>query len=162
MRYLTPIEEKEPADEGPRRQGEALLVAALPPRDRLLREEAALHQILDILLPEGARRPCLRGRRHVTGAPRRGAGRLWRVAGHFEWWRADWIYESTERTTDGEETRRREQEGKEMGSPHGPGPSSFKEARTRVQQQPRRKHRIRIDFPKTARVVLGKDRAPQW
>ena len=78
MCYLKPVEEKEPAEEGPCGQGEALLVegpedhylhpvfrrevlpeAALPPQDLLLGEEPALHQLLDVLLPEGASRPCL-------------------------------------------------------------------------------------------------------
>ena len=71
MSYLEPIEMQKPAEEGPRGQHEALLieglehdhlvrvlrreflsVAAPPPGDLLLREDAALHQVLDVALLE--------------------------------------------------------------------------------------------------------------
>ena len=38
----------------------------------------------------------------------------------------------------------------------------YKESRARVQWQPQRLRRIQIDFPQTARVVLGKERAPNY
>jgi hypothetical protein len=43
-------------------QGEILAVAALPPRDRLLRDEAACLHVLEVLFFQGARRPQLDGR----------------------------------------------------------------------------------------------------
>ena len=42
----------------------------------------------------------------------------------------------------------------------GPGPSLFKENLTLVQRQSRRSRGIQINFPETARVVLGKEQAP--
>ena len=69
MCYFQPVEVKEPAEEGPRGQREALLVEGLehdrlvcalrreflpvtarPPGDLLLREDAALHHVLDVAL----------------------------------------------------------------------------------------------------------------
>jgi len=86
MRYLKPVEEKKPAEEGPLGQGEALLIegsedhclraflrrellpiATLPTRDLLLGEEAALHQILHVLLSQGTWHPRLRRRRRIAG-----------------------------------------------------------------------------------------------
>ena len=71
VRYLQPVEVKKPAEEGPRGQCEALLieglehdrlarvlrreflpVAAPPPGDLLLWEDAALHHVLDVALLE--------------------------------------------------------------------------------------------------------------
>ena len=71
MCYLEPVEVKKPTEEGPRRQREALLVEGLehdrlvrvrrreflpvagpPPGDLLLREDAALHHVLDVALLE--------------------------------------------------------------------------------------------------------------
>ena len=76
MSYLEPVEVKKPAEEGPRGQREALLieglqhdrlirvlrwevlpVAAPPPRDLLLREEATLDEVLDVALLERALLP---------------------------------------------------------------------------------------------------------
>ena len=139
-----------------------LPLAALQPRDRLLGEEAMLHQILDILLPEGARRPCFRGRQHAAGTPRRGGGRLRRVAGHFEWWRVNWIYESAERATDGEEARRREQESKGTGSPLRAGPFPFQrgsDARaTATPKIAQNSNRLSRNCPSRTRQGAG----PQW
>ena len=74
--YLEPIEMKKPAEKGSRGQHEALLikglehdrlvrvlrreflpVAALPPGDLLLREDAALYHVLDVALLERALLP---------------------------------------------------------------------------------------------------------
>ena len=41
----------------------------------------------------------------------------------------------------------------------GPGPAPYQEDQTRAQRQPRRLCGIRIGFPKTAGVVLNKERA---
>ena len=76
MSYLEPVEMKKPAEKGPRGQREALLVeglehdrlvrilrweflpvAAPPPRDLLLREDALLHHVLDVTLLERALLP---------------------------------------------------------------------------------------------------------
>jgi len=76
MCYFQPVEVKEPAEEGPRGQREALLVegpkhdclgrvlhrellpeAALPPGDLLLREDIALHHVLDVGLLQRAPLP---------------------------------------------------------------------------------------------------------
>jgi len=76
MSYLKPVEVKKPVEEGPRGQREALLVEGLehdrlvrvlrwelfsvaaPPRgDLLLREDAALHHVLDVALLERAPLP---------------------------------------------------------------------------------------------------------
>ena len=73
MSYLEPVEMEKPAEKHPHGQREALLVeglehdrlvrvlrrellpvAAPPPRDLLLREEAALHHVLDVALLERA------------------------------------------------------------------------------------------------------------
>ena len=69
MRYLQPVEVKNPTEQGPREQDESLLVEGLedhrlslvlqgelhskvapPPEDRLLREDDALHHVLDVRL----------------------------------------------------------------------------------------------------------------
>ena len=71
MSYLEPVEVKKTAEKGPREQYEALLIeglehdhlgrvlqreflpiAAPPPGDLLLREDAALHHVLDVALLE--------------------------------------------------------------------------------------------------------------
>ena len=73
-----------------------------------------------------------------------------------------WI-ESTEESRRRLIARRREGEyrkARERVALCGPGPSPYKEDRTPVQRQLRRLRGIRIDFPETARVILGKERAP--
>ena len=76
MSYLEPVEMEKPAEKRPRGQREAFLVdgfehdylvrvlqrkflpvAALPPGDLLLREEAALDEVLDVALLERALLP---------------------------------------------------------------------------------------------------------
>ena len=76
MSYLEPVEVKEPAEEGPSGQREALLieglehdrlvrvlrreflpVAASPPGDLLLWEDAPLHHVLDVAFLERALLP---------------------------------------------------------------------------------------------------------
>ena len=76
MSYLEPIEMKKTAEKGPRGQREALLVegleqdhlvrvlrskflpiAALPPGDLLLQEDATLHHVLEVALLERAPLP---------------------------------------------------------------------------------------------------------
>ena len=76
MSYLKPVEVKKPVEKCPRRQPEALLVeghehdrlvrvlrrellpvAAPPPGDLLLQEEAALDEVLDVALLERALLP---------------------------------------------------------------------------------------------------------
>ena len=76
MSYLEPVEMEKPAEKRPRGQREALLVeglehdrlvhvlrreflpiAALPPEDLLLREEAVLDEVLNVALLERALLP---------------------------------------------------------------------------------------------------------
>ena len=76
MCYLQPVEVKNPAEEGPRGQREALLVegsehddlgpvlrrehlavAALPPRDLFLREDTALNHVPNVYLLQHASLP---------------------------------------------------------------------------------------------------------
>src|SRR6185437_2291929 len=93
MSYLEPVEMKKPAEKGPRGQREALLVEGLehdrlvcvlrreflpvgapPPGDLLLREDAALHHVLDVALLERALLLGRQWRLSFSGAPR-GRGR---------------------------------------------------------------------------------------
>ena len=76
MSYLEPVEMEKPTEKQPRGQRKALLVeglehdrlvrvlrqellpvAAPPPRDLLLREDAVLHHVLDVTLLERASLP---------------------------------------------------------------------------------------------------------
>ena len=92
---------KKPTEEGPRGQCKALLieglehdclvrvlrreflpVAALPPGDLLLREDAALYHVLDVALLERALLPERRWRWSLFGAPRGRGCRRGRCGGH--------------------------------------------------------------------------------